>query len=156
MLRWWVGRGKSTVYVDFHDVAVLHDLGKISPEFQMGPEPVEQAAVAAESARERFRETAEQLRAATAPAERRLAARAFLAALAELVACLLRFLVAVLLLLLSRLQGSATADELPTWKPDPIETAPQIAPRGPNPAFPVNINRGGRRRSALGSAVLAA
>ncbi|MYU54101.1 MULTISPECIES: hypothetical protein [Streptomyces] len=114
------------------------------------------AVQAAESARKRYRKAAGSLKVANTLAERRRAARAFLAALAELVACLLGFLVSVLLLLLSRLLGCITADDLRVWKPAPIETTPQIAPRGPNPAFPVYINRGGHHRSTLGSVVLAA
>ncbi|MDT0454832.1 hypothetical protein RM550_03625 [Streptomyces sp. DSM 41527] len=88
--------------------------------------------------------------------ERRDSVREFLAALAELSAQLLQMLARVLLVLLSRLLGRTAADDVPAWKPVPIDSTPQIAPRGPNPAFPVNINRGGHRRSTLGSVVLAA
>lgn len=135
------------------------DVGKASPPFQsliQRQGHTHRAVRTAESARKRFRETADALRAATTLTERRTAARAFLAALAELVACLLEFLVGVLLLLLSRLSGCVSTDDARVWKPAPIETTPQIAPRGPNPAPPVSMHRGGHHRSALGSAVSAA
>lgn len=96
------------------------------------------------------------LRLAKTTIERRDAVREFLAALAELTAQLLRMLARVLLVLLSRLLGRATADDVPVWKPVPIESTPQIAPRGPNSAFPVSNHRGGHHRSTLGSVVLAA
>lgn len=106
---------------------------------------------------QRLRAASQRLREATkAEDDPRTAAREFLAALAELIACLLRFLVRMLILLLSRLLGRAAADDVPVWKPDPIDTTPQITPRGPNPIFPVFLHRGGFRRSALGSVVLAA
>lgn len=106
-------------------------------------------------ARSRFRMAADRLRTAESAADRRSAARDFLWALAELIVCLLRFMVRALFALLSRLLGREVADEAPTWKPDPIDTAPQIAPRGPNSAFPVTTHRGGHCRSTLGSVVLA-
>ncbi|MER5501389.1 hypothetical protein ABT096_29870 [Streptomyces sp. NPDC002561] len=110
----------------------------------------------AADARTRARHAAENLRVAGTTTERRSAARAFLEALAELVLCLLRFLVHVLILLLSQLLGRGAANDMPVWTPVPIETAPQVAPRGPNIAFPVNTHRGGHHRSTLGSVVLAA
>ncbi|MEU4349713.1 hypothetical protein [Streptomyces sp. NPDC023838] len=61
-----------------------------------------------------------------------------------------------LLDLLSRLLDRAAANDGPVWTPVPIDTSPQVTPRGPNSAFPVNINRGGHHRSTLGSVVLAA
>lgn len=110
-----------------------------------------------DNARARLRSAVENLRSATTATERRTAVRNFLAALAELIACLLRFLVRVLILLLSRLLGRAVADDVPVWKPEPIDTSPQITPRGPNSVFPVTNHRGGHHSScALGSAVLAA
>ncbi|WP_404956606.1 hypothetical protein [Streptomyces sp. 147326] len=96
------------------------------------------------------------LRFAKSNNERREAAREFLAALAELRDELLQMLARVLLVLLSRLLSRTAPDDVPMWKPIPIDATPQIAPRGPNPAFPVNTNRGGHRRSTLGSVVLAA
>lgn len=89
------------------------------------------------------------------------AARRLLDALAETVASAvvspLRFLVERLILLLSQLLEQRTAgSDIPVWAPEPIDALPQVAPRGPNPALPVYSNRGGRQRSALGSAVLAA
>ncbi|WP_329371838.1 hypothetical protein [Streptomyces sp. NBC_01483] len=108
-----------------------------------------------DDARARLRGAVENLRSAASATERRTAARDFLAALAELIACLLRFLMRVLILLLSRLLDRAATDDAPVWKPEPIDTSPQITPRGPNSAFPVTIHRGGHHSSALGSAVLA-
>ena len=96
------------------------------------------------------------LRRAKTTIERREAAREFLAALAELRAQLLQMLARVLLVLLSRLLGRTAADDVAVWKPVPIDSTPQIAPRGPNPVLPVNINRGGHQRSMLGSVVLTA
>ncbi|WP_143200084.1 hypothetical protein [Kitasatospora sp. CB01950] len=96
------------------------------------------------------------LRHAQTATERRAAAREFLAALAELIACLLRFLVRALLRLLSGALARTRTADVPTWQPEPIEESPQITPRGPNSFFPVCTYRGGRRGSALGSAVLAA
>ncbi|MGW5418929.1 hypothetical protein [Streptomyces sp. NPDC003943] len=106
--------------------------------------------------RDRLKAAAEDLRSANTVTERRAAVREFRAAFAEFVASLLRFLVRVLILLLSRMLGRAGADDVPVWKPDPIDAAPQITPRGPNLAFPVTTYRGGRRSSAQGSAVLVA
>ncbi|MEU8617047.1 hypothetical protein [Streptomyces sp. NPDC048623] len=107
-------------------------------------------------ARTRVRAAAEELRSASTAEERRTAARNFLSALAAFFVCLLRFLVRVLILLLSRLLGRVAADDVPAWKPDPIDAAPKITPRGPNTVFPVATYRGGRHSSAQGSAVLAA
>ena len=109
-----------------------------------------------DDAHARLRGAVENLRSASTVTERRAAARDFLAALGELIACLLRFLVRVLILLLSRLLGRAAADDVPVWKPEPIDTSPQITPRGPNPAFRLHIHRGGFHRSVFGSAVPAA
>ena len=109
-----------------------------------------------DDAHARLRTAVENLRAARTATERRCAVKDFLAAVGELIAYLLRFLVRVLMLVLSRLLGRATNDDSPVWKPEPIDTAPQITPRGPNFAFPVTIHRGGGQRSTLGSVVLAA
>ncbi|GFE12421.1 hypothetical protein Sgleb_04680 [Streptomyces glebosus] len=95
------------------------------------------------------------LRGATTPTERRAAAREFLAALADLISHLLLFLAIALLLLLSRSVSRSYTEEA-EWKPEPIDTSPQIMPRGPNPAFPVTTYRGGHFRSTLGSVALAA
>ncbi|WP_330174539.1 hypothetical protein OG875_13895 [Streptomyces sp. NBC_01498] len=108
------------------------------------------------SAYERLKGAAERMRSAPTSAERRLAARDFLSALAEVVASVLRFLTRLLMVLLSRLMGRSSAIDLPIWKPDPIDTLPQVTPRGPNSALPVMTYRGGHRRSTLGSVVLAA
>ncbi|GAA3492031.1 hypothetical protein GCM10018987_61140 [Streptomyces cremeus] len=144
-------------------VTAEHDLGKASPVFPgparelfQRPGPSQRAVLVAESARRRFRRAAQDLRTATAPVERRAAARAFLVALEALVAALLGFLAAVLLLLLSRRLSQLSADDIPVWTPVPLERTPEITPRGPNSAFPVNTHRGGHHRSTLGSVVLAA
>jgi hypothetical protein len=110
-----------------------------------------------DEARARFRAAAEQLRTAESATDRRTAAREFLAAMAELIAQLLHFLVRLLLLLLSKLLGlRGGIGDIPVWKPEPIDARPQVTPRGPNTAFPVKTHRGGHRSSALGSVVLAA
>ncbi|WP_411115387.1 hypothetical protein [Streptomyces sp. 029-5] len=110
-----------------------------------------------ETARKRLRSAADTLKEAATASQRRSAVVEFLSALGELILCLLRFVIRVLLALLSLLLGRVTADDVPGWTTDPIDATPQITPRGPTPAFPVNINRGGQHSSrALGSAVLAA
>ncbi|AKA08867.1 hypothetical protein SAZ_26415 [Streptomyces noursei ZPM] len=97
------------------------------------------------------------MRTATTAEERRQAAREFLSALAELIARLIGFLARLLLRLLSGLLGRTAGNDLPVWTPIPLERTPEVIPRGPNPAFPVNINWGGHHSSrALGSAILAA
>lgn len=96
------------------------------------------------------------LRHAKTSSERRKYVREFLSALAESSAQLLQTLARVLLVLLSRLLGCNATFDIPEWKPVPLDTAPQIAPRGPNFAFPVSNHRGGHYRSTLGSVVLAA
>ncbi|WP_382465573.1 hypothetical protein ACFIN9_20785 [Streptomyces noursei] len=106
--------------------------------------------------RKRLWRAAFSLRLAETTAQRRHAAREYLAALADLVNQLLWFLAGVLLRLLSRALGCMRAADIPVWHPEPIEESPQITPRGPNCALPVNTYWGGRHRSALGSAVLAA
>lgn len=108
------------------------------------------------NARAHVKSLVEELRSASTLNERRIAVREFLAALAEMIARLLHFLVRALILLLSQLLGSVTKDDAPAWRVDPIAASPQIAPRGPNHAFPVLSYWGGRHRSASGSAVLAA
>ncbi|MCX4978530.1 hypothetical protein [Streptomyces sp. NBC_00620] len=107
-------------------------------------------------ARERLRVLAENLRSASTANERRIAVREFLASLAEMISCLLRYLGRVLMLLLSLLLGSMVRNDVPAWTLDPLNASPQVNPRGPNSSFPVTIHRGGHRSSALGSAVLAA
>ncbi|MBC9714491.1 hypothetical protein H9Y04_18175 [Streptomyces sp. TRM66268-LWL] len=109
-----------------------------------------------ENAHARVKKAAEGLRAASTAVQRRAAVKEYLCALAELIVCLLRFLLDVLIAILSAILGREATDDVPVWKPDPIETTPQITPRGPNAAFPVNTYRGGHSRSALGSVVLAA
>lgn len=96
------------------------------------------------------------MRRTTNSAERRKAVKEFLDAVANLVARLLAFLAYVLLRLLSHLLGRSSAADVPVWTPVPLERTPEITPRGPNPAFPVNTHRGGHFRSTLGSVVLAA
>ncbi|MDH6123028.1 hypothetical protein ABH930_007416 [Kitasatospora sp. GAS204A] len=108
------------------------------------------------TARSALRSAADAMRQAETPGERREAVRGFLTATAELILCLLSFLVAVLLALLSRSLGRSSTDQVQVWQPEPIEESPQITPRGPNAPFPVSTYRGGHHRSALGSAVLAA
>ncbi|MFE6916499.1 hypothetical protein [Streptomyces rubiginosohelvolus] len=110
----------------------------------------------AHGARARVKLASEDLRVARTAAERRSAARAYLEALADLISCLIRFLVRALILLLSWLLGRGAVTDTPVWTAVPIDTAPQVAPRGPNSAFPVFIYRGGHFRSALGSVVPAA
>jgi hypothetical protein len=108
------------------------------------------------AAQARLREKSNCIRNAKTRVERRAAVRDFLTALAELLLCLLRFLIHAMRILLSRLVGSSAMPPKPLWVPEPIEVSPQITPRGPNSAFPVMPYRGGHHRSALGSAVLAA
>ncbi|GAA1305786.1 hypothetical protein [Streptomyces javensis] len=100
-----------------------------------------------------IRAAGERLRNAITASERRTAAREFLEALSDLMLSLLCFLVRVLLLLLSRSLSRAKHEDVPVWQPEPIDTSPQIRPRGPNSALPVTTYRGGHYRSALGSAV---
>ncbi|WP_413115953.1 hypothetical protein ACK1X7_31135 [Streptomyces sp. CY1] len=76
----------------------------------------------------------------------------YLAALAELLAYYVSFQRRSLMTLLASL--APRPPDCVNWAPRPLDTSPQVAPRGPNPAFPVISLRGGR--SALGSAVLAA
>jgi hypothetical protein len=153
--------GETTVYLELKHY--LRSRSRQGTCFDMLREPSGfwdltqlQLAQAKNDARTRVAKAVERLRAASAADERRAAAREFLAALAELVAVLLHFLVRVLLLLLSRLLGESAAMNAPAWKPVPIETTPQVAPRGPNSAFPVNTYRGGHDCSTLGSVELAA
>ncbi|MFD8115461.1 hypothetical protein [Streptomyces microflavus] len=109
-----------------------------------------------ETAQSRLLSAGERLRSAVTNSDRRAAARDFLAALADLISLVLCFLVGILLLLLSRAVSRTDGNELPAWKPEPIDVSPQIKPRGPNATFPVLTYRGGHYRSALGSVVLAA
>ncbi|MEU1148367.1 hypothetical protein ACFYO9_31665 [Streptomyces sp. NPDC005863] len=109
------------------------------------------------TARKQLRSAADALKSADTTGQRRVAVRNFLSALAELFLCLLRFVVRVLLALLSLRLGRVTTDDVPDWTSDPIDATPQITPRGPTFSFPALINRGGHHCSrALGSAILAA
>ncbi|MFD7070373.1 hypothetical protein ACFV97_24420 [Streptomyces sp. NPDC059913] len=109
-----------------------------------------------ETAQSRLLAAGERLRSAVTNSDRRAAARIFLAALADLISLVLYFLIGTLLLLLSRAVSRTDGNELPPWKPEPIDVFPQIKPRGPNATFPVLTYRGGHYRSTLGSVVLAA
>ena len=86
----------------------------------------------------------------------RAAVREFLAAVAHFVRSSVEFLTALLTLLLARNIGFVLIDVDDCWRPTPIDSSPQITPRGPNTALPMPTYRGGRRSSALGSALLAA
>ncbi|MFE6159942.1 hypothetical protein ACFQ7F_13640 [Streptomyces sp. NPDC056486] len=109
------------------------------------------------TARRQLRAAADALKSAVTASQRRVAVRNFLSALAELFLCLLRFVVRVLLALLSLLLGRGTADDASDWTSDLIDATPRATPRGPTFALPVLIHRGGHHSSrALGSAVLAA
>ncbi|MFE2625925.1 hypothetical protein ACFXKH_38675, partial [Streptomyces caelestis] len=100
---------------------------------------------------------AAHLQKASTTRERREAAHEFCAAVADLLAHILAFLVRALLRLLSGLLACTTANDIAVRTPVPRELLPDITPRGPNPAFPVSEHRGGHHSSrALGSAVLAA
>ncbi|MFE2747803.1 hypothetical protein ACFXKX_26280 [Streptomyces scopuliridis] len=109
-----------------------------------------------DAARDTLHEAGNKLKSATSRAERRVAVRGFLSALADLLLCLLQFLVRAVLMLLSQLIGRSSVIPTALWKPEPIDTSPRVTPRGPNPAFPVITYRGGHYRSTLGSVVLAA
>ncbi|MFB7379857.1 hypothetical protein ACFC26_16500 [Kitasatospora purpeofusca] len=137
------------VEVVISDIAPLGDLAQRLGRLRRHAETTASATV-------RVKNAADRLRTTKVGAERRSAVREFLAALADLIICLLRFLVRTLLLLLSRSLARTGSADVPVWKPQPIDVSPQITPRGPNAAFPVNTYRGGRRRSALGNVVLAA
>ncbi|WP_198351754.1 hypothetical protein [Streptomyces typhae] len=113
-------------------------------------------AIAESHFRSRLRTAAYGLRTATTTEERREAVREFLCALAELIACLLGFLVRLMMRLLSGLLGRTITVNVTVWTPVPLERTPEITPRGPNLASPVNTHRGGHHRSTLGSVVLAA
>ncbi|MBC3987842.1 hypothetical protein H8N00_02740 [Streptomyces sp. AC563] len=116
-----------------------------------------EALLSARSARDALKAAAMRMRQAEGVEDRRTAAREFLTALADLLSAVVRFLVHALLLMLSRLLCQAAVGDVPVWQPVPLERTPEITPRGPNSAFPVNTHRGGHHGScALGSAVLAA
>ncbi|MFF9341755.1 hypothetical protein ACF1CG_18700 [Streptomyces sp. NPDC014773] len=106
--------------------------------------------------RNRLWTAASKLQAASTARERRAAAREFREALVELVAHVFVFLVRVLLRFLSGLLGRTTAADVAATAPVPLERTPNVTPRGPNAALPVNTHRGGHHSSAQGSAVLAA
>lgn len=90
--------------------------------------------------RARFRAAAARLRASQTPST----ARAFLSALADLIAYVLSFLTLLLILLMSSLMGQQRSNaDLAVWKSEPIESLPQITPRGPNKRFPVYRHRVG-------------
>lgn len=136
-------------------VGVVNGQHRISGIF-LSPDEAAAVCIAADLFRSRLRVAALGMRTATTTEGRREAARDFLSALADLLACLIGFVVRLLLRLLSRLLGRVTANDLPVQTSVPLEHTPQIAPRGPNPAFLVNTNRGGHHRSTLGSVVLTA
>lgn len=133
-----------------------HDIGKTAASFQWFTGSNDPTGEQLCSARERVRESAKAMQRAENTNARRAAARDFLAAVAELVLCLLCFLVRALLTLMSRSLGRTSANHTLVWQPEPIEESPQITPRGPNTALPVSCYRGGRRSSALGNVVVAA
>uniref|UniRef100_UPI003C7AF25F hypothetical protein n=1 Tax=unclassified Streptomyces TaxID=2593676 RepID=UPI003C7AF25F len=104
-----------------------------------------------ESAKTRLAKAADALREAQGVHDSSLVSE-YLAALADLLAYYVSFQRRSLMTLLASL-APRPADYV-NWAPRPLDTSPQVAPRGPNPAFPMASLRGGR--SALGSAVLAA
>ncbi|MFH9402113.1 hypothetical protein ACH4JS_20460 [Streptomyces sp. NPDC017638] len=104
-----------------------------------------------ESAKTRLAKAADALRDAQGVHDPSLVTE-YLAALAELLAYYVSFQRRSLMALLASLTPRPA--DCVIWTPRPLDTSPQVAPRGPNPAFPVISLRGGR--SALGSAVLAA
>lgn len=130
LINTWVGSGKSFNYVPLNFVQ--------------------------DEVRNRLLAAGEGLRNAATQREKRVAVREYLAALADLILCLLCFLVSAVRLLLSLLMSRADSGLATVWRPPPIDAVPQIAPRGPDFPFPVPTCRGGHHRSALGSAVLAA
>ncbi|MGG7572599.1 hypothetical protein [Streptomyces sirii] len=111
----------------------------------------------AEHALTRVRDAGANLRLATEfGGDTKAAVHEYLAALADALSFLIELIAATLLLLLSRSLGEQHQETDYRWKPEPIDASPQIAPRGPNHAFPVATYRGGHLRSALGSVVLTA
>lgn len=104
-----------------------------------------------ESAKTRLAKAADALRAAQGVHDPSLITE-YLAALADLLAYYVSFQRRSLMALLASLTPRPA--DCVNWAPRPLDTSPQVAPRGPNPALPVISLRGGR--SALGSAVLAA
>ncbi|WP_326811565.1 hypothetical protein OIE62_15935 [Streptomyces scopuliridis] len=98
----------------------------------------DQAAVyiARDLIRSRLDVAAYGMRTATTTEERRQAAREFLSALGDLLACLIGFVVRLLLRLLSGLLGRATVIDVSVWPPIPLERTPEITPRGPNVCLP--------------------
>ncbi|MEU2332678.1 hypothetical protein ABZ770_16090 [Streptomyces sp. NPDC006654] len=107
-------------------------------------------------ARTKAAEARKLMLSASSVDELRSAAREYLAALAELFACLLRFIIAAVLLALFRSAARLPESDHSDWKPAPIDAFPRIAPRGPNFAAPVLTVRGGHSRSTPGSVVLTA
>lgn len=105
----------------------------------------------------RIRDAAQRLREVTGNGgDAKAAVHEYLAALADVLHFLLELIAAALLLLLSQSLGDQCQETNDHWKSEPIDASPQIAPRGPNPAFPMTTHWGGHYRSALGSALLAA
>lgn len=105
--------------------------------------------------KERLREAAEALRSAPIGDGTQNLVAEFLSALAELLAYRVSSQRRNLLLLL--VVVGVEPRDCPVWVPIPLDTSPQVAPRGPNSVFPVMIYRGGHHSSrAFGSAVLAA
>lgn len=107
--------------------------------------------ICVESAKTRLTKAADALRDAQGVHDPGLVTE-YLAALAELLAYYVSFQRRSLMALLASLTPRPA--DCVIWAPRPLDTSPQVAPRGPNTAFPVISLRGGR--SALGSAVLAA
>ncbi|MFC8868020.1 hypothetical protein ACFUAC_10250 [Streptomyces sp. NPDC057148] len=105
----------------------------------------------AESAKTRLAKAADALRDAQGVHDPSLVSE-YLAALADLLAYYVSFQRRSLMALLASLTPRPA--DCVNWAPRPLDRSPRVAPRGPNPAFPEIILRGGR--SALGSAVLAA
>ncbi|MEU8954927.1 hypothetical protein AB0C93_11545 [Streptomyces sp. NPDC048518] len=103
------------------------------------------------SAKTRLAKAADALRDAQGVHDPSLVSE-YLAALADLLAYYVSFQRRSLMALLASLTPRPT--DCVNWAPRPLDTSPQVAPRGPNPAFPMIDLRGGR--SALGGAVLAA
>ncbi|GAA2168034.1 MULTISPECIES: hypothetical protein [Glycomyces] len=102
--------------------------------------------------RSRVRTAFEAIQSASTVESRRSAARAFLAALSDLI-CDLRILLArILMILLSLLMGrQGSASSAPVWKIHPLKIYPQVTPRGSNYSFPVLVRRGSHEGSSLGA-----
>ncbi|MET8715799.1 hypothetical protein ABZV52_21835 [Streptomyces sp. NPDC004735] len=148
--------GRDPIYALFSNVVKLAQNLDFVWAADGQPTLIIEAKSASERACKQLWRAAWGLRNAKTSSERRKYVREFLGALAESIAQLLQMLARVLLVLLSRLLGRTGTFDMLAWKPVPLDSAPQITPRGPDHAFPVNIYGGGHYRSALGSVVLAA